>query len=40
MEVKSVSIDKLRPWNKNPRVNDDAVDVVAKSIEAFEFLTN
>ena len=27
----------LRPWERNPRVNDHAVDAVARSIEAFGF---
>ncbi|MBU0717903.1 MAG: ParB N-terminal domain-containing protein [Planctomycetes bacterium] len=30
-------IDELKPWGKNPRVNDSAVDAVAKSIETFGF---
>ena len=30
-------IDELIPYNNNPRVNDEAVDAVAKSIEEFGF---
>ena len=30
-----VSIDALTPWDKNPRINDHAVDEVAKSITRF-----
>jgi ParB-like chromosome segregation protein Spo0J len=37
MEIKSVCVDELKPWDKNPRVNDTAVDAVAKSIETFGF---
>lgn len=32
-----VSIDDLEPWEGNPRVNDHAVDDVARSIERFGF---
>ena len=37
MEIRQVLIDELKPWDKNPRVNDSAVDAVAKSIETFGF---
>lgn len=37
MEVRQVSIAELKPWDKNPRINDSAVDAVAKSIETFGF---
>ncbi len=37
MEVRPVSIDELKPWDKNPRINDDAVDAVANSIKTFGF---
>ena len=37
LQVRQIEIDKLHPWDKNPRVNDHAVDAVAKSIEAFGF---
>jgi ParB-like chromosome segregation protein Spo0J len=37
MEIKSVCVDELKPRDKNPRVNDTAVDAVAKSIETFGF---
>jgi hypothetical protein len=38
-EVKLVSIDELKPYDKNPRFNENAVDSVAKSIEQFGFRT-
>jgi ParB-like chromosome segregation protein Spo0J len=37
MEIKPVYIDELKPWEKNPRINDGAVDAVAKSIKTFGF---
>ncbi len=37
MQVETWSIDRLIPYDKNPRLNDDAVDVVAKSIKEFGF---
>lgn len=35
MEVKSMSIDDIKPYENNPRDNDDAVDAVANSIKEF-----
>lgn len=35
MQVKTVSIDQIKPYENNPRNNDDAVDVVANSIKEF-----
>jgi ParB-like chromosome segregation protein Spo0J len=32
-----IAIDKLMPWADNPRINDHAVDDVAKSIQRFGF---
>jgi site-specific DNA-methyltransferase (adenine-specific) len=37
MEIRPVSIDELKPWGKNPRINDGAVDAVANSIQTFGF---
>ncbi len=37
MEIRPVSIDELKPWDKNPRINDGAVDAVANSIQTFGF---
>ena len=37
MEIRQVLIDELKPWDKNPRINDGAVDAVAKSIQTFGF---
>jgi ParB-like chromosome segregation protein Spo0J len=31
------SIDTIRPYEKNPRINDSAVDAVAASLQAFGF---
>ena len=35
MEVKSMSIDDIKPYENNPRDNDDAVGSVANSIKEF-----
>lgn len=35
MKVETVSIDKVKPYENNPRNNDDAVDAVANSIKEF-----
>jgi len=37
MEVKLTNIDDIRPYDRNPRVNDDAVDAVAASLREFGF---
>ena len=37
MKVLDISVDKLIPYEKNPRKNDKAVKYVAKSIETFGF---
>jgi ParB-like chromosome segregation protein Spo0J len=37
MEVKLINIDKIKPYDKNPRINDNAVDKVAESIKQFGF---
>jgi len=37
MEIRPVSISELKPWDKNPRINDGAVDAVANSIQTFGF---
>lgn len=37
MEVKEIEISKLKPWQENPRLNDHAVDAIAKSIQTFGF---
>ena len=37
MDVKNFKLDELKPYEKNPRRNDGAVDAVAKSIEQFGF---
>lgn len=35
MKVKTVSINQIKPYENNPRNNDDAVDAVANSIKEF-----
>ncbi len=37
MQIQQVELKKLKPWEKNPRINDHAVDEVAESISAFGF---
>jgi DNA modification methylase len=37
MNIELRPIDSIRPYDKNPRRNDQAVNVVAKSLEAFGF---
>ena len=37
MKVELWSIDDVKPYDKNPRHNDAAVDAVAKSIQEFGF---
>lgn len=35
MEIKRVKLTEIRPYERNPRVNDHAVDAVAESIREF-----
>lgn len=37
MEITNIPINEIIPYNKNPRKNDKAVDIVAKSIKEFGF---
>lgn len=37
MEVVAKKLNEIRPYEKNPRRNDDAVDAVAASIKEFGF---
>ena len=37
MQIIEKKISELKPYEKNPRRNDNAVDYVAKSIEQFGF---
>jgi site-specific DNA-methyltransferase (adenine-specific) len=37
MEVQEMNIKDIRPYEKNPRINDNAVDAVANSIREFGF---
>ena len=37
MKVEQKTLDEIRPYEHNPRLNDEAVDVVAASIREFGF---
>ena len=37
MQIQHVELKKLKPWDKNPRINDHAVDTIIKSITEFGF---
>jgi len=37
MKVEMVSVGKIKPYEKNPRINESAVDAVAASIKEFGF---
>ncbi len=37
MKIEMISIEQVKPYTKNPRKNDRAVDIVAKSIKEFGF---
>jgi ParB-like chromosome segregation protein Spo0J len=37
MEIVYKKLSELKPYEKNPRINDDAVEYVAKSIKEFGF---
>ena len=37
MKIESWPLAKIRPYEKNPRVNDAAVEAVARSIQEFGF---
>jgi ParB-like chromosome segregation protein Spo0J len=37
LQIETWPLDRLIPYDKNPRLNDDAVDSVARSIEEFGF---
>jgi ParB-like chromosome segregation protein Spo0J len=37
MEVQMMGLDKIKPYEKNPRINDGAVKAVAESIREFGF---
>ena len=39
MELKTVSIDQLKPYKNNPRINDKAVEPVKKSIEQCTYIS-
>lgn len=37
MEIKEYGIDEIKPYEKNPRKNEDSVKFVANSIKEFGF---
>lgn len=37
MEIKYIELNRLKPYERNPRINSDAVSKVANSIEEFGF---
>ena len=37
LEVQQMRVSSLKPWQDNPRLNDHAVDAVARSIKSFGF---
>jgi hypothetical protein len=37
LQVQEIELTKLQPWQDNPRLNDHAVEAVAKSINSFGF---
>ena len=37
MQVETWSLDWIKPYEDNPRINDDAVDAVIHSINEFGF---
>jgi ParB-like chromosome segregation protein Spo0J len=37
MKIEMWSVDRVKPYEHNPRVNDGAVDAVAASIREFGF---
>ena len=37
MQLEHINPKKLKPWEKNPRINDHAVEAVSKSIAEFGF---
>lgn len=38
MKLEKLKIDQIIPYDKNPRVNDNAVDAVAQSIEQCDYM--
>lgn len=37
MKVANLKISEVKPYKSNPRINDDAIEIVAKSLEEFGF---
>jgi len=37
LNVQEIEVERLKPWNNNPRLNEHAVDAVAQSIRSLWF---
>jgi ParB-like chromosome segregation protein Spo0J len=37
LNVQEIEVERLKPWKDNPRLNEHAVDAVARSIRSFGF---
>ena len=37
MQIEEIKTEEIKPYSRNPRKNDAAVDAVAKSIQEFGF---
>ena len=37
LQIRQIELSTLKPWEDNPRINDEAVDAVAESIKSFGF---
>ena len=37
MQIEMRKLSEIRPYERNPRINDNAVDAVAASIQEFGF---
>jgi ParB family chromosome partitioning protein len=37
VKVANLKISEVKPYKSNPRINDDAIEIVAKSLEEFGF---
>ena len=37
LKIQQMEPSALKPWEDNPRINDEAVDAVVKSIKSFGF---
>ena len=37
LTIQEIEAERLKPWKDNPRLNEHAVDAVARSIRSFGF---